>query len=209
MKLSTVLISAMAVSVLVSGCGKGSVQKQENSEVSQKIKVSTTNQEPVANNVSVKTLSTNKMTYTLTATDPDNDPIEYEVVSNPKHGKLVSFNKKNGTFIYEPDSGYEGTDKFTYSVSDGNLKCQTKSVTIEVEDKSAAQNITLPNAPSNLKADEVSKCNSVDISWSDNSDNEDGFEIYIERYDEDGDLVEEDSWLEMVVDKDTTNTTIL
>lgn len=58
-------------------------------------------------------------------------------------------------------------------------------VTVRFEDESlpgnavnvTTQNITLPNAPSDLLIQELSKT-SISVNWTDNADNEDGFRVY-------------------------------
>jgi len=49
-------------------------------------------------------------------TDPDNDPLTASLRTDPSHGILTfSF---DGSFIYEPDENYYGTDSFTYRAYD-------------------------------------------------------------------------------------------
>ncbi len=215
MKLSTILIQALTMSALLSGCGgtnksnstvNGQNIDASNSSEQDKISVVKVNRTPVASDATVTGASDSKIALTLTAVDEDKDTVTYHVVTQPKHGKLVKFNIQNGTFVYEPEYGYVGTDSFTYSVSDGVDKSTSKTVKIKVVDKTKSD-VSIPEAPSDLVAVKA-KCNSVDIKWQDNSDNEDGFAIYITRYDEDGNLVEEDSWLEMVKDADETSAKI-
>jgi hypothetical protein len=50
-------------------------------------------------------------------TDMNGDPLSASLVSNPGHGKLKF--RKDGTFEYNPDKKFTGTDSFTYMVSDG------------------------------------------------------------------------------------------
>ena len=67
----------------------------------------------------------------LLANDSDgNDDVLYiSSFSNPSKGTLEM--EKNGTFTYSPDSGYEGVDRFTYTVSDG-ISSASATVTITV-----------------------------------------------------------------------------
>ena len=51
-------------------------------------------------------------------TDPNGDTLTVSTVSTPSHG-TTSINS-NGTVHYVPDSGYFGSDAFTYAVSDGH-----------------------------------------------------------------------------------------
>ena len=61
--------------------------------------------------------------------DPDGDALEIESVNQPPHGSLVHDGER---VTYVPDPGYNGTDSFTYTVSDGNGETATARVVIEV-----------------------------------------------------------------------------
>ncbi|MBK6759015.1 MAG: cadherin-like domain-containing protein [Moraxellaceae bacterium] len=41
------------------------------------------------------------------------------IVSNPTHGTLVK--NTNGTYTYTPEANFNGSDSFSYQVSDGEL----------------------------------------------------------------------------------------
>ncbi|PSQ49529.1 hypothetical protein BRD19_03625 [Halobacteriales archaeon SW_7_65_23] len=62
--------------------------------------------------------------------DPDGDSLSASVVSGPSNGTLTLH--ANGSFAYAPDSGFTGTDSFTYEASDGNGDSDTATVTITV-----------------------------------------------------------------------------
>jgi hypothetical protein len=49
-------------------------------------------------------------------TDPENDPLSARGVSEPSHGTLSLRN--DGSFTYNPDPDFFGTDSFTYKASD-------------------------------------------------------------------------------------------
>jgi VCBS repeat-containing protein len=61
--------------------------------------------------------------------DPDNDALSAQNVSDPAQGS-VSLNS-DGAFTYTPDAGATGTDSFTYEASDGSLTTQA-TVTITI-----------------------------------------------------------------------------
>ncbi len=48
--------------------------------------------------------------------DPDAEPLTVALVANPDHGDLVL--NPDGSFLYVPDPGYSGADKFTYAAVD-------------------------------------------------------------------------------------------
>ena len=71
----------------------------------------------------------------MSATDPENDPVSYEITKMPKHGKLTLENKKTGSYKYTPDEGFAGVDEFSYVVSDkyGNVS-DSATVSINIDE---------------------------------------------------------------------------
>lgn len=58
--------------------------------------------------------------------------LTYAINTNPTNGKLVNFDSLTGKVTYEPNTGYIGSDSFTFSVKDQNgLSSSPASVTIE------------------------------------------------------------------------------
>ena len=64
-------------------------------------------------------------------TDVEGDTLTPEVRVDPAHGTLTAFGV-DGSFMYEPDADFNGTDSFGYRVSDGVLNSALARVTIEV-----------------------------------------------------------------------------
>ncbi|MCA9214031.1 MAG: tandem-95 repeat protein, partial [Planctomycetales bacterium] len=62
-------------------------------------------------------------------TDSDGDDLTATVVSQPSNGIVVLTG--NGSFTYEPDDNFAGTDRFTYRVTDGDFS-DNGEVTIQV-----------------------------------------------------------------------------
>jgi hypothetical protein len=50
-------------------------------------------------------------------TDPENDSLTAEKVSDPSHGTLTL--DPDGSFAYTPNGGFSGSDSFTYKANDG------------------------------------------------------------------------------------------
>jgi len=63
-------------------------------------------------------------------TDPENDSLTATLISDVTHGELT-FNE-NGSFIYNPDSGFVGSDSFTYRAYDGALVSNIGTVFISI-----------------------------------------------------------------------------
>lgn len=63
--------------------------------------------------------------------DLDGDPLTITGISDPLHGDAV-INADKGDIIYTPEIGFAGTDRFTYTVADGNGGTSTAGVRITV-----------------------------------------------------------------------------
>jgi VCBS repeat-containing protein len=117
---------------------------------SRTINVSEANQPPVAVNHSYDAVVNTPLAVGTTPTgpaaavsgsvlngdsDPDStSPISVIANSAPGHGTVTM--NSNGTFTYNPEAGFSGTDSFTYTVTDtdapNNPKSATGTVTITV-----------------------------------------------------------------------------
>ena len=62
--------------------------------------------------------------------DIDNNSLTSTLISTTKNGTLNLHS--DGSFSYQPDHNYAGTDTFRYAASDGNLLSNTVTVTIDV-----------------------------------------------------------------------------
>jgi hypothetical protein len=68
--------------------------------------------------------------------DPEGDPMTYAVSTAPTHGSL-GFSTADNTLTYTPDAGYEGTDSFQYTASDGSLTSTPLVATVFVTPRSS------------------------------------------------------------------------
>lgn len=84
----------------------------------------------IDDNFSVAQDTTLAADVTENDTDPDNDPLTVDVLTDVANGSL-SFNT-DGTFNYTPEAEFVGSDSFDYELSDGELT-DTATVTITVE----------------------------------------------------------------------------
>ncbi|MCX6043691.1 MAG: Ig-like domain-containing protein [Chloroflexi bacterium] len=97
------------------------------------------NTPPIANNQNAITVQETPKSITLTASDADENPLTYSIVSNPAHGVL------SGTapdLTYTPEAGFAGIDNFTFKVNDGQLDSNTATVMINVATSDARGSIT-------------------------------------------------------------------
>ena len=61
------------------------------------------------------------LTGNVYASDPDGDALTYSVVSGVSHGTLSNFDSADGSFTYNPNSNFNGTDRFTFEATDGEF----------------------------------------------------------------------------------------
>ncbi len=85
---------------------------------------------PVANPVSVSTTQEISVDIDLSGSDVNSDSLFYTLVDNPSNG-VVSVSG-DGKTIYTPNSGFFGSDSFSFKVNDGMDDSSTASVTINV-----------------------------------------------------------------------------
>jgi VCBS repeat-containing protein len=78
------------------------------------------------------------------ANDSDSEglPLTAELVTGPEHGTLTL--EGDGSFVYQPDAGFSGTDTFTYQDNDGNTPSNQATATISVEHVDRAPTIAVP-----------------------------------------------------------------
>jgi hypothetical protein len=92
------------------------------------------NPPPVANNQAITVNKNTQQVITLTATDPNNDPLTYTVLTQPAHGTLTG---TAPNLNYNPDTDYVGADSFTFKANDGTTDSNTATVSITVQDVSS------------------------------------------------------------------------
>lgn len=94
------------------------------------ITITHVNHPPVAQDQSVTIDEDVAKAITPVATDPDGDPLTYQIVTQPVHGTL------SGTppsLIYTPATGYYGSDGFAFRANDGKLDSNTATVSITIK----------------------------------------------------------------------------
>jgi peptidoglycan/xylan/chitin deacetylase (PgdA/CDA1 family) len=87
------------------------------------------NAAPVALDQAVATTLGNALGIVLSATDADNQSLEYRVLNGPQNGSL------SGTLpniVYSPNDNFSGQDNFTFLASDGIADSNTATVSILV-----------------------------------------------------------------------------
>lgn len=77
-------------------------------------------------------------------TDPEDDPLTAELLTNPLNGSL-EFNP-DGTFLYTPNVNYEGTDSFTYRISDDEFQSDPATVSLTMTSGPSDFPVTTPDS---------------------------------------------------------------
>ena len=97
------------------------------------------NRPPAASSQSVATAEDSSATVTLTASDPDGDPVHFTIVTPPSHGTLTG---TAPALTYVPAPNFHGLDTFTFAANDGTDQSAPATVAItvtEVNDPPAPQ----------------------------------------------------------------------
>lgn len=100
---------------------------------------------PDASDVTVETIINGSVDVTLSAVDPQHDPLTYTIVSLPANGSLVDPNMGPITGVphtvllagnvvqFIPNPGFFGNDAFNYQASDGTHESNIATATILIE----------------------------------------------------------------------------
>ena|GEM_PF-1142958 len=77
----------------------------------------------------------------VVATDAENQPLSFSVVTGPQHGMLIL--NADGSFTYTPTTNYTGSDNFVFKANDGQADSNHATVSITItpaNDAPVAQN---------------------------------------------------------------------
>ena len=77
-----------------------------------------TNHPPTADSKSVSTDTGTPVDIKLTGKDPENSPLIFVVADTPKNGKVALVAGSADTVRYTPNTGFTGSDSFTYTAKD-------------------------------------------------------------------------------------------
>jgi len=87
------------------------------------------NRAPVAQDQAVTLAEDASRSITLVATDADNDPLRYAVISAPLQGTLSGSAPQ---VTYTPTPNFNGTDRFTFTANDGKMDSNGATVSLTV-----------------------------------------------------------------------------
>ena len=93
------------------------------------ITISASNDAPIANAVSVTTDEDSAVSIVLTGNDIEGDALTYNLVTQPMNGSLSGVAPN---LTYTPNTNFNGTDAFTFTVNDGVLNSAVVMVSLLV-----------------------------------------------------------------------------
>ncbi|WP_256995907.1 tandem-95 repeat protein, partial [Priestia megaterium] len=94
------------------------------------ITISPINDTPTVPNYTFSTQEDSSLIGAIIATDVDGNPLSYQLQNPPTNGVAVV--NPDGTFSYQPNANFNGTDQFTVLVSDGQGGTAVSTVSINV-----------------------------------------------------------------------------
>ncbi|TQV77224.1 tandem-95 repeat protein [Aliikangiella marina] len=87
------------------------------------------NNPPVAFDANLETTESIAFDVLVNAEDADNDPLTYQIIQPPMSGTLLG---DGPNYVYTPNSGFVGSDSFSFIVDDGQDSSNEATVTIQV-----------------------------------------------------------------------------
>lgn len=101
---------------------------------------------PVAANQSRTIIGDAATNLLFTVTDANGDSLTFQTNTFPMHGLLQSFSASAGSVTYVPIHGYRGSDRFTFSATDGPRTSSIASMNLTVAAPSDTNANGLPDA---------------------------------------------------------------
>lgn len=131
------------------------------------VTINAVNDAPTANNGNLTTNEDSVGNGQLAATDVDGDSLTYSIVTLPNKGTITL--NPDGSYTYEPNTNYNGTDSFTFKVNDGTVDSNTATVDITVNPiNDAPVNTKAPSYSGIMKVEQVLTADAGE--WNDTID---------------------------------------
>ncbi|WP_185714237.1 Ig-like domain-containing protein [Rheinheimera mesophila] len=91
--------------------------------------VTNTNDAPVAANSSATTAEDTPLSLTLTAQDPDQDQLSYQIVTQPEHGTATV---QGSLLVYTPNKDFTGSDSIGFVANDAESSSAAATISLTV-----------------------------------------------------------------------------
>lgn len=122
---------------------KANDTKSDSSDTTVIITVNAVNDAPVAADQSLSIVQDTTLLGSVGATDVDaGDTLTFATTSNPANGTLT-FDTATGAFTYTPDSGFAGSDSFSFKANDGAADSNVSTISISVTTAPVENDATL------------------------------------------------------------------
>jgi hypothetical protein len=116
---------------------------------------------PVADDQDVDDLYNTATAATLTATDGDDDDLDWVIIDEPVHGDLTG---TAPNLTYTPDAAFVGDDSLTFRVNDGDDDSNVATVSITVSADATAPVVAVPTVV--FGTGRVNETAPLRIAWS-------------------------------------------
>ncbi len=136
------------------------------------VTVNGVNDTPTASNDSFTTTTNNSITFALSDllandSDVDGDSLSLDTLNQPENGVLTD--NQDGTYTYQPNVDYVGTDTFAYLITDGVETAQAE-ISIAVSDVPSGGPLPTAGLVLQLDADQGVSTNGTQVTaWADQS----------------------------------------
>jgi len=100
----------------------------------------TTANRPVANDMALEVVQNNTFTFSLSATDQDNDALSYRLIDSPRNGDLSNFSSTGDSINYTANENFVGEDSLRYVVNDGTFDSSVRTVRFSVIESTISTN---------------------------------------------------------------------
>ena len=130
------------------------------------------NDTPDANDDSFSTTVNDAITFALSDllandSDVDGDSLSLDTLNQPTNGVIID--NQDGTYTYQPDADYSGTDSFTYIITDGIETAQAE-VSITISTVPTGGTLPTEGLVLQLDADQGVSTNGSEVTaWADQS----------------------------------------
>ncbi|WP_295421876.1 DUF1566 domain-containing protein [Sulfurovum sp.] len=161
--------------VILTACGGGgggpSGENDGNTDgtVEDNTSVIQSNTPPVAKSVAIDSATDITIDGIFDVSDTEDTHFKYYVVSQPMHGMVV-VSEDNQRFVYTPQSGYVGTDTFTYKAFDGLEYSNEATVTLMMKQSSIVSTDTVPPSKAMILSINSPSSNQITLYWLGSSD---------------------------------------